>query len=63
LFLYTDGVTEAINAEDEMYGDDHLYNTMQKFNEYPLFNLVQTMNQSVSRFEGKWNKPTTLPCW
>jgi sigma-B regulation protein RsbU (phosphoserine phosphatase) len=51
LFLYTDGVTEATGANEELYGDDRLYTAMQRFNGYPPYHLVQSMNQEISRFE------------
>jgi sigma-B regulation protein RsbU (phosphoserine phosphatase) len=51
LFLYTDGVTEAMSADEEPYGDERLFDAMQRFGGYPLFNLVQSMNQEVERFE------------
>jgi sigma-B regulation protein RsbU (phosphoserine phosphatase) len=35
LFLYTDGVTEAINSEEEQYGDDRLLELLSFGDHYP----------------------------
>ncbi len=36
LFLYTDGVTEAINSEEEQYGDDRLLELLSFGDDYPV---------------------------
>jgi sigma-B regulation protein RsbU (phosphoserine phosphatase) len=51
LFLYTDGVTEATNAEEELYGDVRMYNAVQRFSRYPLCHLIPSINQEIKRFE------------
>ena len=43
LFLYTDGVTEAMNNEEELYGEDRLQNILSfgdKYSEKPSDTLI-----------------------
>ncbi|MCL2501370.1 MAG: serine/threonine-protein phosphatase, partial [Defluviitaleaceae bacterium] len=51
LFLYTDGITEAMNTNEELYGDERLYDAVQKYGGYPLYDLVRSMNREIDRFE------------
>ena len=47
LFLYTDGVTEAKNPEDELYGESRLLQVLQKAPKDDLAVLIQYIRQEV----------------
>ena len=50
LILYTDGVTEAFNSEDEEFGEDRLYSTLLENMHLEPKELIQTIHQTVSKF-------------
>ena len=53
LVLYTDGVTEAMNVEQEMYREDRLRDYMEKHKPDALENLVRGIVADVLKFMGK----------
>ncbi len=53
LFLYTDGVTEAKNEEDEFYGENRLIKLIDGLREYTPREIVETVNREISIFRGK----------
>lgn len=52
LFLYTDGVTEAVNTEGGLYGEEHLKEVMnrQEMRELSGEALINTLNQDIREF-------------
>ena len=50
LFLFTDGVTEAMNAHEEFYGDERLASTLAGLQELTLHELVDGVVDSVRAF-------------
>ena len=48
LFLYTDGVTEAKNPEDELYGEERLLNALQTAPREDLTNLIHYISSEVA---------------
>lgn len=50
LFLFTDGVTEAFNTKEELYGDERLVTFLEAHNSTPIEEIVKKSNQSVSDF-------------
>ncbi len=54
LFLYTDGVTEAMNIKDELYSDDKLIDELIKYEEentvYSTKDLIHCIEGSVKKF-------------
>ena len=52
LFLYTDGLTEAINFGNEMFGDQRLLETMNSSLDLPLKELVSSIKHKVDKFTG-----------
>ena len=47
LFMYTDGVTEAINADEEQYGEDRLLKLLSFGDEYPDITGSNGMAETV----------------
>ncbi len=53
IYLYTDGVTEATNAQDELYGDDRLLETLNRNREMPMEALCKAVKADVDQFVGE----------
>lgn len=49
LFLYTDGVTEAMNVKDELFSEARLNEALTKFKDQDVEKIVQSMRQEVAR--------------
>ena len=49
LFLYTDGVTEAKNPEEQLYGEDRLLRALQDAPKSDLADLIHAIRSEVSR--------------
>ena len=52
LFLYTDGVTEAENENQELYGNQRLLKTVAETSEVTSAGLMRHVTDSVARFVG-----------
>ncbi len=52
LVLYTDGVTEALNAEGEMFGRQRLAEVVSAHRSRSAEELVQVVNETVNAFVG-----------
>lgn len=52
LFLYTDGVTEATNADNELYGEDRLLAEIREASHMNPANMCKYIKRSVDRFVG-----------
>jgi sigma-B regulation protein RsbU (phosphoserine phosphatase) len=50
LFLYTDGVTEAMNARDELYGEERLVPELERLREAPMKELIDGVTASIQAF-------------
>lgn len=53
LFLYTDGVVEATNADKVLYGDDRLLNTMKNAEFNTMEELCEYIINDVDKFVGE----------
>ena len=47
IFTYTDGVTESTNLNDEMYGEEKLYNCLNNIKETDVIQIAQKVKESV----------------
>jgi serine phosphatase RsbU (regulator of sigma subunit)/CHASE2 domain-containing sensor protein len=52
LALYTDGVTEAMNEANELFGDDRLMETVRHAADLPAKEIVVTIDAEVARYAG-----------
>ena len=51
LFLYTDGIVEAMNNEEELFGNERLLNAVQNYCDLPLRDLTLAISREVGDFE------------
>lgn len=52
LFLYTDGITEAMNLEDKAFGDQRLIDTCKSMKSLSAFEMIELMSSAVGSFVG-----------
>ncbi|MCL2096718.1 MAG: SpoIIE family protein phosphatase [Oscillospiraceae bacterium] len=50
LFLYTDGVTEAVNNENDLFGDPKLLETANNHHGLPLKEFTVTIKREIDKF-------------
>ncbi|MCB2211868.1 PP2C family protein-serine/threonine phosphatase [bacterium] len=55
LFFYTDGVSEAMNANGEEFGEERIYDFLAKNNQHSCSGVVEHLENEVLRFHGKPN--------
>jgi len=53
IFLYTDGVTEATNENNELYGEDRLLSFINKSLELDQTKLLPKLKKDIDKFVGK----------
>ena len=53
IFLYTDGVPEAVDSENHNYGTGRLLNALNKNPDAELSDLVNTVKKDIQTFAGK----------
>lgn len=53
LFLYTDGVAEATNAMDELYGTDRMIRALNRYGEGSCEELLRGMKEDIDEFVGE----------
>jgi phosphoserine phosphatase RsbU/P len=51
--MYSDGLTEAENAQDEAFGDDRLIATVQEARHGTAAEILQRILSAVRRFVGR----------
>ena len=52
LFVYTDGVPEALNENTEQYGTDRMLETLNKTNDMSISEAVAAVSDSLTAFKG-----------
>ncbi|WP_414469037.1 SpoIIE family protein phosphatase [Methanobacterium sp. ACI-7] len=50
VYLYTDGITEAINNKEELFGESHLLEIMNNTNNLSLKELISCVKEEIDRF-------------
>ncbi|MGN0670562.1 MAG: SpoIIE family protein phosphatase [Oscillospiraceae bacterium] len=53
IFLYTDGVTEATNSENELYGEERLLNFINTLHDIPAEAVCKAVKADVDAFVGE----------
>lgn len=53
LFQYTDGVPEATNADEELFGTDRMIEALRTANNEPPEKVLETVNKTVAAFVGE----------
>lgn len=53
IFLYTDGVTEAVNEEKELWGEARLKETLNEHREENCKEMVRAVGSAVEKFAGE----------
>ena len=53
IFVYTDGVVEATNSDNEMYGIDRMVETLNKLSKDDIKDILKNMKKDVDSFVGK----------
>lgn len=52
LYLYTDGVTEATNSHEELFGDERLQNALNKYMDLPVEQFLPKIKECIDAFVG-----------
>ena len=52
IFLYTDGVTEAINKDEEQFGEKRLFEIIQKEGNHEISKVLNSVKNDVEIFVG-----------
>ncbi|MFH1491172.1 MAG: SpoIIE family protein phosphatase [Pseudomonadota bacterium] len=50
LFIYTDGVTEAMNAADQLFSEERLEKTLDRMKDAPIENVIVDVMDSIHHF-------------
>ena len=53
IFLYTDGVTEATDIDNQLYGDDRLIECLNKTTDMKAKNVIGAVLEDVDKFTGE----------
>lgn len=53
LFLYTDGVTEATDSDNELYGEDRLLSYMNRHKDDKLEDVLKGLREDIDAFVGQ----------
>lgn len=50
IYTYTDGITEATNINDQMYGEQRLYDCLNNINETDIMGIAQKVKTSIKEY-------------
>lgn len=53
IFLYTDGVTEAQNTSEELFGEQRLLESLQRNGHLPLKQMLEAVRADIDNFAGE----------
>ena len=56
LFVYTDGVTEAININEEAYGEERMLAALNRNKNLPLSEMLPAVKKDIDDFAGEANQ-------
>jgi transposase len=52
LIIYTDGITEAMNKDGELFGEERLLRVIKKYGQLPPQEFARTLDEEVAGFTG-----------
>ena len=52
LFVYTDGVPEAINEQEEQYGDQRMLQTLNRYRWQNMTDIISKVRENIQNFTG-----------
>lgn len=53
IFVYTDGLTEATDADNQLFGEDRVIEALNESKDLPISDILANMSASVERFVGE----------
>ena len=56
LVLYTDGITEAMNAKRELYGEERFLAAIRKYGELDVAEFVKSIKEDIANFTGGYEQ-------
>lgn len=59
-FIYTDGLTDVMNDNGEMFGEQRLYALVDKFNKLDTQSLLNAIMDQVRTFQGNMHQPDDI---
>ena len=62
LYLYTDGVTEATNSHEELFGDERLQNALNEYMDLPVEQFLPKIKECIDAFVATRISLTTSRC-
>ncbi len=62
LFLYTDGITEAMNPSEDMFEESRTEEALQRHHALPLEQLVENVVKDVQAFAGSQEQSDDITC-
>jgi serine phosphatase RsbU (regulator of sigma subunit) len=60
LVIYSDGVTEAVNGDDEEFGEGRLEEILRESHDHPARAVLDRIDEAVGRFAGEVARPDDL---
>lgn len=62
VFLFTDGITEAMNKDQEEYGDENLEKFVMKLSEYSSEDALNKLNEEITNFTKGADQSDDITC-
>lgn len=56
LVLYTDGITEAMNAKRELYGEERFLAAIREYGKLPVADFVKSIKEDIQKFTGGYEQ-------
>ena len=53
IFLYTDGVTEASDKDNNLYGEERLFNKLQDTKDDNIKDIIVKVNEDIDKYKGE----------
>ncbi|MCZ6757588.1 MAG: PP2C family protein-serine/threonine phosphatase, partial [Bacteroidetes bacterium] len=60
LFMYTDGITEAVNSDGVMFGEENLLDVVRTHSDSEVASLIESVRDEVEQYVGNEPKSDDL---